>query len=27
MGNTPNRQLGSQPEDLPPSTLMWDGKL
>ena len=27
MGNTPNRQLGSQPEDLPPSSLTWDGKI
>jgi predicted alpha-1,2-mannosidase len=27
MGNTPNRRLGSQPEDLPPSTMTWDGKL
>ena len=27
MGNTPNQQLGSRPEDLPPSVLMWNGKL
>ncbi|HTB85420.1 MAG TPA: GH92 family glycosyl hydrolase [Candidatus Sulfotelmatobacter sp.] len=27
MGNTPNQELGSKLEDLPPSVLMWDGKL
>ena len=26
MGGTPNTDLGSQPEDLPPSTLNWDGE-
>ena len=27
MGNTPNTDLGSKPEDFPPSVLTWDGKL
>jgi len=27
MSDTPNRQLGSKPEDFPPSILAWDGEL
>jgi predicted alpha-1,2-mannosidase len=27
MGNTPNQTLGSNPDDFPPSTLTWNGKL